>query len=302
VVQADLAVLAAFVGLIFRRLRFAGLITSSVALGLLVVPVALAPWFFPPVPALYIGWLIFVRTGSAASVVIAGLTTIIAVRMRGYYGKAPASSPSLLAIASDSKASPQSLSAPAAPSAADACRCAKPASRWLWVPLSVAVLYLFWVFVGPITWTTTRIESCPNGVELRSLDLHELTPSFPSLVYHNVVAGRERTLLIRGREVLKSGDYKHLFPSPEGTFVVAEGRGYSKPIRIYTVADARFVELPEDDFPDHYNVYPYRFLRWENDQTFLVEVTGSVITSGSFKDYRQVWRVAADTAARTRIE
>jgi len=288
-VQAVFAAFAAGAGLVVRRVRFACLIVSGAALGTLGVPAMYAGMQWPGGDdGGGFGWFFIICGGSAVSFVIALATTIIGIvqRERERPARAVMEQKPLEVVPSDSRNEPPK---------------AGGRHRWLWGIVAAACLYLFWIIAGPISWTRTCTESHPGGVEIRSIDLHELTPLFPFPLYHWVDTGHERILLINGREVLRSGTYRDLYPSPTGACVVAAHWLQNGPMRIYATGDRRYIELPvdesRDEFPGHYNAYPFRFLCWEDDSNFLVEVTG--YNEG---EYRQVWRVEAATGRRTRIE
>ncbi len=199
---------------------------------------------------------------------------------------------------------------------------ARPSRRWLRVLIvgliTLVVLYVVWWFY-PITWTTTTTERHPGGIEIRTTHLHEFAPYIGfadndsrvvlPIPYHHVNETEERTLLVNGAVLLttRGMDFADMRPSPAGTYVVVEHFVHTQPIRVYCATTGKHVELavPEDsheEFPGHHNVYPFRFLRWESDSSFLVEVTGNDFSSPGLSHYRQVWRVDAKTGARSRIE
>jgi len=307
-VQAGLAVAAALMGLLSRRARFACLIASSALLGLLCIPAlcALSSWPGGDDGG-SLGWFFIVVGGSAVSFVIAMLTLIIGVVLRRW-GKSALSGQPCTTPPVPPRHDVESLTV------ADPDRqiaMPRPTARrvlWiLWGLMAAAGLYLVWIVLGPISWSSTRVNRYPGGIEIRSIDLHELCALFLLPFYHHVDTDHEQILLVNGREVLRSSTtHGHLYPSPLGTFAVVEDWMHGRPILIYDLADlnckAMPVETSRDEFPDHYYVYPFGFLRWEDDSSFLVEVTGCDWTSATGAHYRQVWRVAAKTGARSRVE
>ena len=126
------------------------------------------------------------------------------------------------------------------------------------------------------------------------------------LPYYHVLDLHELTVLADGQEWVKT-KYDNLSrarPSPDRQRIVLEHWLQGGPIRILHLEMRQIIELnaenPRDEFPGHYNVYPFRFVRWDTDDTFLVEVNGHVWDSST--EYPQVWRVDARTGARSRIE
>jgi hypothetical protein len=289
IVQAALAALAAAAGLAVRRVRFACLIVSGAALGALGIAAFYAGTQWPGGDdGGGFGWFFLVCGGCAVSFVIALTTTLIGVAQRARErctSDVRKQEPSAAVPSKSRKGAPK----------------ARRGLRWPWGLVAAAGLYLAWIVAGPISWTRTRTESHPGGIEIRSIDLHELGPLFPLPVYHHVDTDHERVLLVKGREVLRSNAYKDLHPSPTGAYVVAAHWLHNGPMRIYSTGNLRYVELSVDasreEFPGHYYGYPFGFLRWEDDSNFLVEVTGS----SSEGVYGQVWRVDAATGARTRM-
>lgn len=303
-VQAGLGGLIALAGLTFVRKRFVCLFISSAALGLLGLPAFYAMSQWPGGDdGGGMGWLFIVGGGCAVSLVVALVTVGLGIlelgRPRQHSG-AP--------VQLSDAPSQDRVPAPAQPSpsgTAGRWREDKAARVLLWGILGLAGVLLVWLIAGPIRWTTTRTAQHAGGIELRSIDVHELMP-FPLPFFHHVSPDAERILLVQGREVMRSRAYVQLFPSPAGMYVVAAHLLQSGPLRIYTTADGHLIEIvvenSDKEFPDHHYVYPFRFVEWENENSFLIEVCGTDFSDRSLRKYRQVWRVDATTGARKRIE
>ncbi len=174
--------------------------------------------------------------------------------------------------------------------------------RWPWVVLGLVGIYALWWVITPITWTSSTIERYPGGVEVRTIALHELCAYFgmegvivPFPLYH-VNDEYRRVVFLNGNEWFEAPGLDRIYPSPSGAYVAVQP--FTAPIRILNASTGESVELAVPDskteFLGHYNVYPFRFLRWSDDQSFLVEVTG--------RDYQQTWRVDAKTGNRARVE
>jgi len=301
-VQAGAGAVLAGVGLLlpWRPVRLVLVILSSVALGLLFAPAlyALNGWPGGDDGGAF-GWMFIVGGACLASFFIALITMVLGI-VFGLRKKHPpaAAQPTVL---------PQ-----AAPASQPSRAVAPGTSRrrsywWLWALLALPLLYLLWCLAGPITWTTHRSRTLPGGIEIRSSDLHQLCP-YPVPFSHYIDEDHELAFFVHGRELLRSDDYKHLFPSPKGTYLVAEHWLFTMPIKIYCVATNKWTVLnisdveEERDFPNHYYVYPLRFLRWDSDASFLAEATGTDYDAKPLADYRQVWRIDAASGRRRLVE
>ena len=186
--------------------------------------------------------------------------------------------------------------------------------KWPWVILGLAGIYLLWC-IAPITWTSTTTEQYPGGVEVRTIALHELCAYIGMadagqrviipLPFHHVIEEHERVILVDGEEWIRSDgvNVARPFVSPGKTYMVLEGAVHTKPLRILDLPSRTILELvvseSNEEFPGHYNVYPFHFLRWVNDESFLVEVAG---WSPETDDYRQTWQVDAKTGKRVQVE
>lgn len=306
-VQAGLAAAVALVGVLRSSRRFACLVTSSVALGLLGLPAFYAMLRWPGGDdGGGFGWAFIVGGGCVASFVIAGTTMLLGLghrRQEGQDLRLPSSAAPVVKPAGNELVPGLTIS--------DGRSLEKqhrvlPGHLLLWGILGVAGLYLGWCVMGPISWTTTRTDQHAGGIVIMSTDLHELCP-YPVPFYHHIDTDHERVLLVNGREVLNTTNYKDLFLSPGGEYVAAADWMHAKPIRIYSVAADKWVEVPVDKSSDedsgHDYVYPFGFLRWDSDRTLLVEVTGTYVKGpGQFLAYRELWQVQADTGNATRIK
>ena len=180
--------------------------------------------------------------------------------------------------------------------------------RWPWVCASIAVVYICCCLLSPVRWTTTETEKHAGGIEIRTTTLHELTAYIGMadngtclilpIPYYHIIKDYQRVLLRNGQEEFASGegDLVDIHPSPSGSYVVVQPRLYTKPLKIHASGKDSWVELvvPQEEFPEHYYVYPFRFLRWDGEGAFLVEVAGF--------DFRQMWKVDAESLVRSRIE
>jgi hypothetical protein len=123
--------------------------------------------------------------------------------------------------------------------------------------------------------------------------------------YYHVDDRHECIVLADGKEWIRTQGVSAAIthPSPGRTYIVLEDLVQNKPIRILDLATRGTIELAVDDskdeFPGHYNGFPFHFLRWEDDKSFLVEVEGS---PGENVKYPQTWRVEAKTGKRTPVE
>jgi|WetSurMetagenome_2_1015567.scaffolds.fasta_scaffold96934_2 hypothetical protein len=274
IVQPAAAAVVALAGLVLSRWRFRLLVASSAGLGLLGVPALFAGLMWPGGDdGGGFGWLFIVGGGCAMSFGI-GLATCLLGLIRRQAG-------------------------PERP------RTGRAVRILLWAMMAGAAAWLAWIAYGPVSWMTERTVTYAGGVEIRNTDRHEVVSLFPLPVYHSMIDGYERTLLLQGREAPLAPDYKHLlFPSPAGTYVVAEDYMFHKPLLIFRVADSQCTpveaENSKKEFPGHYNVYPFHFEKWEDDETFLVEVTGLDLKGST--TYPQVWRFAAGTGRGTRVK
>lgn len=308
-VQAGAGAALAGLGLLlpWRPARLVLLILSSVALGLLFAPAlyALEGWPGGDDGGAF-GWMFIVGGACFACFFIALLTLILGL-IFGLRKKPPTEV--VLAPAEPNAAIP--MQGQQAGPAVESPRTnvggkGLAAYWWLWVLLAVPVLYLFWCLAGPISWTTHRSRTLPGGIEVRTTDLHQLCP-YPVPFYHYIDEDHELAFFVNGRELLKTDEYKHLFPSPGGTYVVAEHWLFTKPIKIYSVAADKWTVLnisdaEEDrDFPSHYYGYPLHFLRWDGDDGFLAEATGMDWNAKPSHRYRQVWRIDAASGARSLV-
>jgi len=185
--------------------------------------------------------------------------------------------------------------------------------RWPWIILALVIIYGVWIVITPIRWFHTDVARYPGKIEVRTTIRHELCAYigmegviWPVPWY--LVGEQERTVLVNGRECLRSEgtELYCIHPSPAGEYILAVSWLQKQPMRVITTATVQSMDLvvpdSEKQFPGHYCIYPFTFLRWDSDSTFLVEVTGLDSSFQPMKDYRQVWRVDAKTGTRTRVE
>jgi len=205
---------------------------------------------------------------------------------------------------------------------------------WLWV----ALLPLLLPCSGCLFWTTTNVEQLSHGIEVRSKTCHVAAAFlgmeggfFPIPHYTTYSGGR---IILADGEVWidenPAGSMGKMYISPGQTYIVIQHSmtGWP-PLRIFDLAARTITEVPtaaESEFPGRYNyVYPFRFLRWEDDSHFLAEVTGGFsekmkdengnLVFWDFEcncphdidgrhpkwqqyDYYQIWRFDAKTARR----
>lgn len=180
--------------------------------------------------------------------------------------------------------------------------------RWPWVFVGLIDAYMIWCFLGPVRWTTTERTKHAGEIEIRTTSLHVLAPYAgiaendtlvisPIPCYH-VTKEYALALFVKNQQrfATQQGDFVYVYPSPSGAYVVIQPWLYTRPLQIYVTATDEWAALtvPDQEFPNHYNQYPFHFLHWDGDDGFLVDVTGPA--------YRQLWRVDAKTTKRTRIE
>ena len=186
---------------------------------------------------------------------------------------------------------------------------------------------------GP-TWSSTRVEQLAHGVEVRTEMFHglyffqfgyfEWLPVcllFPD--YHTY--DERRAFLADGEEWFSEQFPKEMLISPGQTYVVIAST--YEPLRILDLPARRVTELvapaSRDEFPGRHG-YPFKFLRWEDDASFLVEVRGSYMEKVKDEngndamytcsrcdelhqewdiiEYIQTWRIDAKTATRVPVD
>jgi hypothetical protein len=294
-VQAGLGCVVALAGLVSSRRRHACLVVSSVCLAGLGVP-ALFALLQGPEGDGGLEWLFVGGAGCYASL-ITGIATMLLGRKPGREEKLQKEIPSPI-IPDASPASSQNVSVTTILQGDRKQPCALPPGRILWPIIGLAWAYAIWCAVGAFTWTSTRVTSYAGGIRIRCTDLHELCP-YPYPFFYHVAPDREQVLLVDGQPVTLPPHYEDLlFPSPTGDYVATEDSMFQGPIRIYAVRTGKWTEVTVDnsspEFPRHPHDYPFTITRWDSDGTLLIGV--------GYHDCHQVWRVAAATGERTRVE
>lgn len=298
--QAGLGAAVGFIGLVFSRIRYFCLIINILANSFLGIPAlsALSQWPGGDDGGAF-GWIVIVGGGCAVSFFVALVTLIMSFSRRG---KTNVDSSGHSCGEVSSQNSPTSVTTGTIVNGESK---TKRGSKLGWIMLAIAGAYMIWIIAGPIKWHVMHTKSYPGGIEIRSIDYHELTPLFPIPFYHHVNADHEKSLIVNGKEVMQSDTYTRLFPSPDGSYVAAFHYVYNGPVRIYNTKTLQCIELSNDDvekeFPGNDYVYPFTFLRWENDKSFLVEITGTDFDHNLSK-YRHVLRIDAQTGLRTHVE
>lgn len=182
--------------------------------------------------------------------------------------------------------------------------------KWLCrIFVSLIGLYVFWgvcpyIFGGsPVRWTEVTKISYPGGIELRRTELHEVFPFLfgPHLAvplpFHHVDEDYEQIVVVNGRERVRFGHgLTTVYPSPSGKYIVAENRSFTAAPRIYhalsNVEHSWDVESVEKELPGHPYMVTFQFVKWEDDDHFLLEVGGQ-----GFPNCRQAWNVDAKTGS-----
>jgi hypothetical protein len=98
--------------------------------------------------------------------------------------------------------------------------------------------------------------------------------------------------------------------SPDERYVVIEAWLHDKPMEVVSLGpDPTAVEVPvqktQDPNDDHYYVYPFGFVRWNQDsRSFVVKVEGTCGREpgpGKLLAYRELWEIQPDTGEGKRI-
>ena len=182
--------------------------------------------------------------------------------------------------------------------------------RWpLWIALGAIGLYLFWalspyLFGGsPIRWTTVTKDVYPGEIEIHREDLHEvfafmLAPHVAELrPFHHVEKDHEQVVFVAGRERVRfTRPLVTIYPSPTGQYIVAEDDLFTNPPIIYhSLSNTKFSWdkwKVEKELPGNPYMVTFQFVKWENDDHFLLEVGGQ-----GFPGCRQTWSVDAKSGS-----
>ena len=210
--------------------------------------------------------------------------------------------------------------------------------KWIGIIQGLLAICALFSFTGCISWTTTNVEHFSHGIEVHAQSHHKWRCTcihsggitlLPIPVY-DVINNYQRIVLADGKEWARCGRFGNLFVSPDQTYIVLTRSGQTESIQILDLPTRQIRELTadansKDEFPKnlHYG-YPFSFVRWEDDSSFLVEVFGWFVENvkdGNGNDVKykcdncgemhtqsrqvnetQTWRVDAKTATHIRID
>jgi hypothetical protein len=129
-------------------------------------------------------------------------------------------------------------------------------------------------------------------------------PSTDKVLKEQAIRLNGKTIFAVVADLRKDTRWQRYYVSPDEAFIVLQDWLHAKPTRVLSVQTGEIVEVVAPEIDGHYYVYPFGFLRWEEDSTaFIVEVTGTFVKGpGEFLAYRELWRVAAGNGNPRQLE
>jgi hypothetical protein len=94
--------------------------------------------------------------------------------------------------------------------------------------------------------------------------------------------------------------------SPNGRFILLESQMHAEPWRILDLQsdESCVVSDPGDEIPDHAYIYPFDFLRWEEDSSrILARVSGAYVPGlRKLTEISEIWAVDPHNCSRVMIK